>query len=121
MGMLWPGVAASGAAHRSRATRTGGGRCVYIGAAGRFLVAQPGLRWNICPGLLNIGRGVGVSQGRAALCAFIEAKRKPFTDACASGKVFGEAAGWGKGGWYGRGERRFRAFPSSVMFHIRLL
>ena len=85
---------------------------VYIGSGFLFFVGQPGLRWNICPGLLRfVGRVVGC-QGRVSHYAFIGAQRKPFTAASAGGMVFGFAVGWGMGEGAGRGKLRYRGFPT---------
>ena len=119
--MLWPGVAASGAAHRSRATQSPrDGRCFNGAKTAPDTTLPCGRECRVSADWKLVRGGTTVEQARAGLRPlFGGAGLWPKGHRAAMDRS--RPAGWGKGGWYGRGERRFRAFPSSVMFHIRLL
>src|SRR5208283_1943494 len=119
--MLWPGVVPGGAAHRLWATRSPReGRCFCGATTAPGLTLPCGREWRVSANWKLVRVAAPGEQARAVLRPlFGGAGLWPEGHRAAMDRR--RPAGWGMGGWYGRGERRFRAFPPTVKFHIRLL
>jgi hypothetical protein len=121
MGMLWPGLAASGAAHRLRASQSPRDGRWFCGAkTAPGLTFPRGRERRVSADWKLVRGGASVEQARAGLRPLFGGAGLWPKGHCAA-MDRSRPAGWGKGGWDGRGERRFRACPPSVVSHIRLL